>query len=705
MTTTHANPILDWEIIPSYDQITPDDVEPAISALLADSAEELHRLETSEAEQWDELMPAVEKLVDRFGRVWGLVSHLQSVKNSPELREAYQKTQGPVVAFYNQYSQSKPLYEAMMRLRDGAEWASYVDAQKRIVEKGLHDAQLAGVALPDDQRQTFTALSQRLAELSTQFSNNVLDATKAFQLRLTEPEEVAGLPPSLLAMAASAARQAGEEEATAVDGPWLITLDQPSYIPFMQHSQRRDLREKLYRAFITRASDQSTYGQPEWDNLPLIKDILRLRHEQAQLIGFANFAEMSLSSKMAPSVTDVFALLHDLREKSRTAGERDLADIVTLARQSGAPEADDFRPWDTAFWAERLREQKYELNEEELRPYFALPRVLEGMFNLVEMLFDIKVSEADEPVPVWHPDVSFYHVQDAQTGEHLASFFLDPYSRPAEKQGGAWMNVLIGRSTVVTPRTNGQVRHPIAYMCCNQTPPVDDKPSLMTFSEVETMFHEFGHALQHMLTDVDYGMVAGINNVEWDAVEIASQFMENWCYHRPTLLSMARHYETGDPLPDTLIERIQQARTFRAGYAMLRQVNFGLFDMTLHALYDPENPEDPTAVQQRIAHETLILPPIEEDRFMCGFGHLFAGGYAAGYYSYKWAEVLSADAFAAFEEVGLDDDTAVRELGRRFRHTILALGGSQHPLEVYKAFRGRLATTEALLRHNNLLNE
>ncbi|MCA9982371.1 MAG: hypothetical protein KDD89_16110, partial [Anaerolineales bacterium] len=342
----------------------------------------------------------VERLEDRLGRVWGLVGHLQSVKNTPDLREAHQKTQGPVVAFTNKYSQSKALYEAFLRLREGQEWGSYADAQKRILESNLREAQLAGVALEDEKRQRFTAISQRLAELSTQFSNNVLDATKAFQLLLTTAEEVDGLPPSLLAMAAETARQAGETAANADDGPWVITLDFPSFSPFMQHSRRRDLRETLFRAYVTRASDQSDTAV--WDNLPVIEEILQLRHEQAQLLGFDNFAEMSLSRKMAPSVEAVFDLLYELRDKSHAAGKRDLADIVALAREHGAPEADDFRPWDTAFWAERLREQKYELNEEELRPYFALPRVLDGMFSLVEMLFDIQVQETSNPVPVWH---------------------------------------------------------------------------------------------------------------------------------------------------------------------------------------------------------------------------------------------------------------------------------------------------------------
>jgi oligopeptidase A len=707
MTTN--NPLLDWETIPAYDQIQPTHIVPAITSLLAESEQQLHRLEQAEAETWAELMPAVERLEDRVSRVWNLVDHLQAVQNSPELREAYQATQGEVVAFFTRYGQSQPLYHTLRQLRDGADWPTYSLAQQRIITSHLREAELNGVALPEAERQRFTAISQRLAELEMQFNNHVLDATKAFRLTLSSSDEVAGLPTMLLAMAAETARRDGlgqesGEEATAVSGPWAFTLDYPVYAPFMQHSRRRELREKMFRAYNSIASDLG--GAPELDNSLLIAEILALRHEQAQLLGFPNFAAMSLSRKMAEGDTAVFDLLHDLRIKSRPAGERDAAELRELARTHHAPEADDFQPWDTLFWMERLREEAYQLNDEQLRPYFALPIVLQGMFSLVEMLFGIRVTPANKPIPVWHPDVTYYDVYDVDSGDLIAGFFLDPYSRPAEKRGGAWMNILVGRSKVVLP-VGADTRLPIAYMCCNQTPPVEGKPSLMSFSEVETLFHEFGHALQHMLTTVDEGLAAGLSNVEWDAIEIASQFMENWCYHRPTLLSMARHYETGEPLPDELVNRILKVRTFQAGYAMLRQLHFGLFDMTLHSNYDPANPPDPAVVHQTLATQTWVIPPIADDRFWCGFSHLFGGGYAAGYYSYKWSEVLSADAFAAFEEVGVNDvqggnDTAVAQLGRHFRNTILAMGGSAHPLDVYRTFRGRAATTSALLRHSGL---
>jgi oligopeptidase A len=490
----------------------------------------------------------------------------------------------------------------------------------------------------------------------------------------------------LLELAAQAARQAGDEAATANAGPWRITLDAPSYVPFMQHSRRRDLRERLYRAFVTRASSG------EHDNTPLLDRILRLRREQASLLGFESFAEMSLYTKMAPDVAAVERLLGELREASWDAAGRDLDDLRALARESGAPEADDFKNWDAAFWAERLRERRYAYSDEALRPYFPLPRVLEGLFALAGRLFGVRVRAADGEAPVWHPDVRFFCVEDP-SGSPVAAFYLDPYSRPAEKRGGAWMDEVVGR---------GPGRLPIAHLVCNQIPPVGDRPSCMTFDEVHTLFHEFGHGLQHMLTTVERPLAAGIRNVEWDAVELPSQFMENWCYHRETLLGLSRHVDTGEPLPDEMFEKLRAARTFRAGSDMLRQLYFAFLDLELHQRWRPDGGESVFDVQHRVAARTTVLPPLPEDRFLCSFSHIFSGGYAAGYYSYKWAEVLSADAFSAFEEAGLEDPRAVAETGLRFRDTILALGGSRHPMDVFKAFRGREPSTVALLRQAGL---
>ena len=464
-------------------------------------------------------------------------------------------------------------------------------------------------------------------------------------------------------------------------------------MPFMSHSRRRDLREQLYRASITRASSG------ELDNAPLIARILQLRQEMATLLGYGSFAELSLASKMAPDVSTVESFLEELRQASLAAAQQDLEDQRQCAAAAGVPEAADLRHWDLPFWAERRREQQYDFSEEALRPYFPLPRVLDGLFALARRLFGVRIEAADG-VPVWHEDVRFFRIYDEHDRE-IAAFYLDPYSRPAEKRGGAWMDECVGRSRLLAP--SGQpVRLPVAYLICNQTPPVGDQPSLMSFTELRTLFHEFGHGLHHMLTAIDHGMAAGINNVDWDAVELPSQFMENWCYHRETLLGMSGHVETGAPLPDDLYDKLCAARHYRAGSLMLRQLSFGLIDLALHHRHDPHGTESAFDLQRRLAPRTSVLPPLPEDRFLCSFGHIFAGGYAAGYYSYKWAEVLSADAFAAFEEAGVDDPKAVAAVGRRYRETILALGGSRPPMEVFQAFRGREPTTAALLRHSGL---
>jgi oligopeptidase A len=681
------NPLLEHGGLPRFDRIAPEHVVPGMRALLAELEREFAAIEQNAAPSWEAVVEPLEHLNDRLSFAWGTVGHLMGVRNSDALRHAYETVQPEVVTFSLRIGQSRPVYRALKELRDGPGWQALDAAQQRIVKSLVRDAELAGVGLEGEQQQRFNAIQAELAECSTRFSNHVLDATKAFALTLTSKDEVEGLPPSALELAAQAARAAGDESATAADGPWRITLDAPSYVPFQQHSRRRDLRERLYRAFVTRASDG------ELDNTPLIAQILRLRREEASLLGFGSYADLSLASKMAPSVAAVETMLEELRVAAFPAAERDLDELRALAKSSAAPEADDLKPWDVAFWAERLREQRFSYTDEELRPYFPLPRVLDGLFALVRRLFGLTVRAADGETPTWHPDVRFFRIFD-ENDDEIAAFFLDPYSRPAEKRGGAWMDECVGRAPG---------RRPVAYLICNQVPPVEGKPSLMTFGEVNTLFHEFGHGLQHMLTKVERPFAAGIRNVEWDAVELPSQFMENWCYHRETLLGLTGHYETGEPLPEATFEKIAAARTFRAGSDMLRQLYFALTDLALHSTYDPDGAESAFDVQQRIAKKTTTIPPLPEDRFLCSFTHIFGGGYAAGYYSYKWAEVLSADAFGAFEEAGLDDPEAIARTGRRFRDTVLALGGSRHPMEVFEAFRGRAPTTEALLRHSGLL--
>ncbi len=696
---TSQNPLLIGSGLPPFAEIEPSHVVPGIEQLLKDLDQALSAIEETLSAKlsaspqavatWAELMDPLTALNERLGWSWGIIGHLMGVQNSPELRVAYESVQPNLVQFANQLSQSPVIYESLKRLRHSPEWDHLESAQQRIVATSLQDAELSGVGLSGEAKAEFNDIQQALAELSTQFSNHVLDATKAFSLTLSSADDIAGLPPSLLSLSAQAAREAGtsdaEKAATADAGPWRITLDMPSYVPFLRHAQRRDLREQLYRAFITRASSG------ELDNGPLIEKILALHQRQAALLGFENYAELSLARKMAPSAAAVEALMEELRSASYEAALQELADIKAFAK------TDDIQPWDVSYWSERMRESQFDLNDEALRPYFPLPRVLEGLFGLAERLFGITIAAADGQAPVWHKDVRYFAVSDAMTKAAIAYFYLDPYSRPAEKSGGAWMDECIVRA-----KQGDTVRLPVAYLVCNQSPPIDDQPSLMTFSEVETLFHEFGHGLQHMLTQVDYAGAAGINNVEWDAVELPSQFMENWCYDRDTLFGMAKHYQTGEPLPETEYQKLLAARHFMTGSAILRQVNFGWLDMALHSQYQPGGEESVWQVRDRLAATTTILKPLPEDASLCSFGHIFSGGYAAGYYSYFWAEVLSADAFAAFEAVGLDQPDQISATGRRFRETVLALGGSRHPMDVFKAFRGREPSTKALLRHRGL---
>jgi oligopeptidase A len=459
----------------------------------------------------------------------------------------------------------------------------------------------------------------------------------------------------------------------------------------------------VYKAHVSRASGQGDSSEAaERNNWPLIERILTLRGEQASRLGYANWAEVSLAAKMADSEAAVEALLEELRAAAHPVAQRELNALADCARRHGAPEADDLQPWDISFWAEVLRQESFELDSEALRPYFPLPRVLDGLFALCNRLFGIRIEAADGEAPVWHPDVRFFRILEAsgdQAGEPLAAFFLDPYSRPGSKRGGAWMDECLVRSR----RPDGTPVLPVAYLICNQSPPVGDTPSLMTFEEVETLFHEFGHGLQHMLTTVERPQAAGINGVEWDAVELPSQFMENWCYDRATLLGMARHWQNGEPLPESEFAKLHAARTFMGGAATLRQVHFALVDLKLHSQWHPGCGQTPEQLRRAIATTTTVLAPIDEDAFLCSFGHIFAGGYAAGYYSYKWAEVLSADAFGAFEEVGLDNEAQIRDTGRRFRETVLSLGGSLDPQQVFEAFRGRQPSSEALIRHSGLV--
>ena len=585
MSEAENNPLLHRGGLPLFQEIQASHVVPAMRAVLEKSEGRLRALEENPPAEWNGLRGPLEKIDHDIHMTWGPVNHLLGVRNSQELRDAYEEILPEVIAFSLRMSQSEPIYRAHEELKNGPAWAELGSAQKRIIEEYLRSCRHSGIGLEGKEKERFNEIANELSKLSTDFSNNVLDSTKAFGMVLEDKSEVEGLPESALRLAAQSYNENNKtDKATAEAGPWRITLDYPSYLPFMQHAKRGDLREKLYRAFIARASSG------DWDNLPLINRILKLRRETAGLLGYKTYAEVSLAEKMADSVEEVDALMQKLLDASMAAGKRDLKDLREIAAAKGV--TGEIMNWDVAYWAERLREERYQYTDEELRPYFPLSRVLDGLFGLAERLFDVKVTAADGQAPVWHKDVRYFRITDSAGGE-VASFYLDPYSRPENKRGGAWMDTCMNR------RADAEFTQlPVAYLVCNGTPPVGDTPSLLTFSEVETLFHEFGHGLQHMLTTVDYTDAAGINGVEWDAVELPSQFMENWCYHRPTLMGLTKHVETGETLPDELFEKIRAARVFRAGSNMLRQLKFAMLDLELHHRYDPESGEGVFAVEK-----------------------------------------------------------------------------------------------------------
>ena len=674
---------------PRFDVITPTLAAEALPALLAEGRQAVAALEKCATPTWDGFLIPLHLATKPLWYAWGIVGHELSVMNSQEWRDVDNRFRPEIVNFGLEIGQNPAFYRLMEEMQNGPEWQRLDETRRRILTTALRNARQAGVGLEGAAQKEFNDIQKRLAELSTRFSDNVLDATKAFEMVLADRAEIAGLPGSAVRQAAASAVAAGHAGATPETGPWRITLDIPSYLPFMKYADRRDLRERLQRAFITRAA----FG--DYDNRPLMVEILALKRRSANLLGYSTHAQISLENKMAGTVAAADRLLAELLAASRTSAEKELAELRGFARQEGC--ADELMNWDVAYWAEKQRTRLYDYDEEALRPYFQLPKVLDGMFELASRLFGITIQTADGEAPVWHPDVRFFNVLNGG-GEKIACFYLDPYSRPATKRGGAWMNGAVGREKL--PGSDLQI--PVTYLVCNQTPPEGGKPSLMTFLEVTTLFHEFGHGLQHMLTTIDEPDAAGINNIEWDAVELASQFMENWCFHKPTLLSMTAHVDTGAPLPEAIFDKVYAARNFRAASNLLRQCHLSMLDLELYERFIPGGPEPIEAAIERINRLATIMPPLPEDQFLCSFTHIFSGGYSAGYYSYKWSEVLSADAFSAFEEAGLHNPAAVQAAGRRYRDTVLALGGSRHPMEVFTSFRGREPRIDALLRHQGL---
>lgn len=683
------NPLLIGAELPRFKEIRPEHFNEALVKMEEAVGRGLARIEADpRPPSWATVVEELNTLEDWFLKVWEPAAHLNMVMNSPAMRQAYQEAQPKVVALRLKLSQSGKVYAKLGAIKGGEDWARLDNGQKRAIEKRMLSAELSGIALEGEKRERFNKTEAELSRLGNKFTENVMDAVKEFKLALREKAEVEGLTPSIKELLAQSYAKANPPAAADPEnGPWLVTLDFPVYNAFMRFARSRALREQVYKAYVTRAASGPA------DNMPGMAEILRLRREKAALLGYKNYAEVSLATKMAKSVGEVDALLEELRAASLGAAKEELAETEAFAKASG--HGGKLEQWDVQYWAKRLEEKKFSYTDEDLKPYFSLEKVLEGMFGLVNRLFGITVRPANGEAETWHPDVRFFKVFDS-AGKHLASFFLDPYSRPENKRGGAWMD-----APAVRRVSGGRVQLPAVYLVCNFTPPVGEKPSLLAFNEVKTLFHEFGHGLQHMLTTIGHYDVSGIMGIEWDAIELASQFMENWCYHKETLLGMARHYKTGETLPDELFKKLLAAKVYRSGTQTLGLVYMSLVDMALHTADNP----DILAISRGIAARATALPPIPEDRFLCSLIHVFTDNYAAGLYSYKWAEVLSADAFEAFEEAGLDDPAALAAAGARYRDTVLALGGSEHPSEVFKKFRGRAPSVKALLRHNALLKE
>ena len=689
--TELTNPLLDFSGLPRFDAIKPEHVTPAVEKLLAECRNVVFQLEAPMQEvTWDHFVQPLEDATEKLGRAWGVVGHLNSVMDTPELRAAYNENLPKLTEFWTSLAQNLALFEKYKALRQSAAYDKLNTAQKKIIENALRDFRLGGAELPDDKKARFAEIQEKQAALSTKFSENVLDATNDYKLLVENEADLAGLPEDVKHAARAAAERDGKSG-------YQFSLHFPSFFPILQYADNRELREKVYRANATKASDQGEVfsKREEWDNSSNIAEILKLRDEEAKLLGYANFAEVSLVSKMAETPAQVIRFLEDLAQRARPHAEKDWNELCAFAKEELGLE--DLQAWDVAYVSEKLREQRYAFSEQEVKQYFPEPKVIAGLFRVIQNMFAVQIKE--DNAPTWHPDVRFFRIE--KDGQLVGQFYLDLYAR-AGKRGGAWMDDARARRRL----TQG-VQTPAAYLTCNFTEPAVvngvKKPALFTHDEVITLFHEFGHGLHHMLTQVDELGVSGISGVEWDAVELPSQFMENFCWEWDVLQNMTAHAETGEPLPRALFDKMTAAKNFQSGLQTLRQVEFALFDMHLHYDFDPYGDKTAQDVINAVREQVAVIRPPAFNRFQHSFSHIFAGGYAAGYYSYKWAEVLSADAYAAFEEAGAaEDPRKLTETGLRFLKEILAVGGSRPALESFKAFRGREPAIDALLRHNGM---
>ncbi|MDN2482379.1 oligopeptidase A [Vibrio agarivorans] len=677
-----SNPLLTFNDLPPFSEIKPEHVKPAVEQAIADCRAKIDALlEGNVQPTWQNLVAPIEQVDDRLSRIWSPVSHMNSVVNSEELREAYESCL-PLLSEYGTWvGQHKGLFEAYKAIKASDEFAKLTQAQKKTITDSLRDFELSGIGLPANEQHRYGEISKRMSELGSQFSNNVLDATMGWSKHVTDVAELAGMPESALAAAQAAA------EAKELEG-YLLTLDIPSYLPVMTYCDNQDLRKELYEAYVTRASDRGP-NAGKWDNTEIINEQLKLRHEIARMLGFNTFSEKSLATKMAESPDQVLGFLNDLATKAKTQGEREVEDLRSFASKEFG--VDSLELWDIAYYSEKQKQHLFQISDEELRPYFPESKVVSGLFEVLNRVFGMSVKER-EGVETWHSSVRFFDIFDAS--EQLrGSFYLDLYARE-HKRGGAWMD----ECRVRRINAQGELQSPVAYLTCNFNRPVGDKPALFTHDEVVTLFHEFGHGIHHMLTQVETGAVSGINGVPWDAVELPSQFLENWCWEEEALAFISGHYETGEPLPKEMLDKMLAAKNFQSAMFILRQLEFGLFDFTLHTEFDPEVGPRVLETLAAVKGKVAVLPSLEWNRFSHSFSHIFAGGYSAGYYSYLWAEVLSSDAFSRFEEEGIFN----KETGASFLNNILEMGGSEEPMELFKRFRGREPQIDALLRHSGI---
>lgn len=681
MTDSVNNPLIGLEGLPPFSKIKPEHVVPALKAGIADCRTKIDEVLAKQSYTWQDLVLPLEEVDDKLSRLFSPVSHMNSVVNSDELREAYEQCL-PLISEYSTFvGQHQGLYDAYNTLYKSDEFKTLTTAQQKSITNALRDFELSGIALEPAQQKRYGEISARLSELASKFGNNVMDATLAWHKHITDESELAGLPESAKALAADTAKS------KELDG-FVFTLDFPSYLPIMMYADNRELREQTYTAFVTRASDKGP-NAGEFDNSEIMSEELALRHEIAELLGFSSYAEKSLATKMAESPQQVFSFLEDLAAKSKPQAEQELAELQAYAKDKH--NMDELAAWDYAYYGEKLKQEKYAISDEVLRPYFPADKVLSGLFETVSRLFGINVKEQSN-IDTYHKDVRFFEIYD-NNNTLRGRFYLDLYARD-HKRGGAWMDDCMGRKV----RASGELQTPVAYLVCNFNKAVGDKPALFTHNEVTTLFHEFGHGIHHMLTQVDAAPVAGINGVAWDAVELPSQFLENWCYEEEALSFISGHFETGEPLPKELLDKLLAAKNYNSGMQMLRQLEFSLFDFKIHSEYKKDEACQIQATLDAVRTKTSVVKAPDFNRFQHGFSHIFAGGYSAGYYSYKWAEVLSADAFSKFEEEGIFNP----ETGKAFMQHILEKGGSEEPMELFKNFRGREPKVDALLKHSGI---